>query len=231
VSGGERPQVQAADTDGTDRTDRTDRTDKEREHRRLIRRYVAPDRGNRRYLKLGGGILRMAPPERAAYVREVGRVAGEATADELRFLLDEGGWRERKTAAWLIAVAGREEFRDRLGELLLASEVCYAGAAYCVALASFGTPADADHLVRYLDRYLRRPDLFYDQGPALGALQVLDSRLGDGRASRFLAPGGLWQQWSAGPPAKAARSPGALCASFERLLTVVEECAEHCPAR
>ena len=46
------------------------------------------------------------------------------TPRELTILL-EGGWRERKTTAWLIAVARRTEFRERLGEMLLASEVCF----------------------------------------------------------------------------------------------------------
>jgi hypothetical protein len=62
----------------------------------------------------------------------------------------------------------RTEFRECLGELLLASEVCCAGLAYCVTLASFGTPRDADLLAAYLDRYLRRPDLAYDQTVAMG---------------------------------------------------------------
>ncbi|MFC1418918.1 DUF6000 family protein [Streptacidiphilus cavernicola] len=82
--------------------------------------------------------------------------------DPLSVLL-EGGWRERKTTAWLIAVARRAEFRDR---------------------------------------YLRRPDLYYDQTVALGALMNLDATLGTEHARRFLAPGGLWQQWLHGPPTK-----------------------------
>ncbi|MFF8262712.1 DUF6000 family protein [Streptomyces virginiae] len=36
-------------------------------------------------------------------------------------MLFEGGWRERRTASWLIAMAVRTEFRSRIGELLLAS--------------------------------------------------------------------------------------------------------------
>ncbi|MFE9801554.1 DUF6000 family protein [Streptomyces goshikiensis] len=46
------------------------------------------------------------------------------------------------------------------------------GLAYCVALASFGTPRDADLLAAYLDRYLRRPDLGYDQIVVMGRLPV-----------------------------------------------------------
>ena len=89
----------------------------------LVRRYVTPQR---RYLKLGGGLLRMSEPERKEFLRALADAASTITAGELSVLL-EGGWRERSTAAWLIAVAHRTEFRERLGELLLASEVCFAG--------------------------------------------------------------------------------------------------------
>ncbi|WP_129593411.1 DUF6000 family protein [Streptomyces sp. C] len=34
-------------------------------------------------------------------------------------------------------------FRERIGTLLLDSEVCYAGSGYCFALARFGTAEDA----------------------------------------------------------------------------------------
>jgi len=161
------------------------------ELRTLVRRYVTPER---RYLKLGGSLLRMRSPEYDRFVRDLGEDAGLITAQEIAVLLD-GGWRERRTAAWLIAVSRRTEFRERLGELLLASEFCCAGLAYCVTLAGFGTPRDAELLAAYLDRYLRRPDLAYDQTVVMGALMFTDLNLGGDRAARFLGPGGLWHQW------------------------------------
>ncbi|HSA49816.1 MAG TPA: DUF6000 family protein, partial [Yinghuangia sp.] len=85
----------------------------------LVRRYITVDR---RYRRLGGRLLRLDGPERAQFAQELADAAGEITPRELGVLL-EAGWRERRTAAWLIAVAGRTEFRDRLGELLLDSEV------------------------------------------------------------------------------------------------------------
>ncbi|MFJ9843722.1 DUF6000 family protein [Kitasatospora sp. NPDC101155] len=174
------------------------RTYDDPELRDVIQRYVTP---GRRYMRLGGSLLRLDDAERARCAEEIGRVAGEVTPRELAVLL-EGGWRERKTAAWLIAVSRRTEFRTRIGELLLASEGPYAGAAYCVALAVFATEADAQLLDAYLERYLRRPDLFYDQAFAMAALLRLDDESGREHAKGFLAPGGLWQRWRTGPPAK-----------------------------
>ncbi|MFI1177343.1 DUF6000 family protein [Streptomyces melanogenes] len=193
--------------------------------RELVARFVTPER---RYLKLGGGLLGKSGPERALFARKLGEAAGEITPEELAVLLDEGGWRERKTAAWLIAVAGRSEFRERLGELLLASEGPYAGQAYCVALTTFATPGDASLLVTYLDRYLPRADLTYDQPRALGALLHLDNRLGTGYAARFLTPGGLWQQWTKLPPETANQEAEGLRAFIGQLHCAVQESAQHC---
>ncbi|MFF4922410.1 DUF6000 family protein [Kitasatospora sp. NPDC001261] len=151
----------------------------------LVRRFVTP---GRRYLRLGGSLLRLSGPERLVFARELVQAALEITPAELDVLF-EGGWRERKTASWLVVVAGRTEFRSRIGELLMASEGPYAGAAYCVTLATFGDSRDADLLCLYLDRHLLRPDLDYDQGFALGALLHLDATLGSERASGYLAEG------------------------------------------
>lgn len=193
----------------------------------LIHRYVTP---GRRYLKLGGPLSRMTEPERAKFIRDLGEAAAAITPRELTILL-EGGWRERKTAAWLIAVARRTEFRERLGEMLLASEVCFAGTAYCVAFAMFATPADGDVLVAYLDRYLRRPDLYYDQPAAIGALLHLDDQLRADQAARFVAEDGLWHQWIDGPPRKKHHgTPDNYRKGISQFCDFAEESAEHIQA-
>jgi hypothetical protein len=194
---------------------------------KLTRRYVTP---GQRYLKLGGSLLGLSGRERAKFTRKLGKAASDISPRELGILLN-GGWRERTTAAWLIAVAGRTEFRERLGELLLASEVPFAGEAYCVALAAFGAPADADLLVAYLDRYLPRPDLDYDQAAALGAFLLLDARLGASQAARFLVSDGLWQQWVDGPPTKDYDAPDSHREFIGQLCVVADESARHCTAR
>jgi hypothetical protein len=201
--------------------------DEKSELLKLTRRYVTP---GQRYLKLGGILLGMSGRERAKFTRKLGKAASKISPREQGILLN-GGWRERTTAAWLIAVAGRTEFRERLGELLLASEVPFAGEAYCVALATFVAPADADLLVAYLDRYLPRPDLDYDQAVALGALLLLDARLGASQAARFLGSDGLWQQWVDGPPTKDYDAPDSYREFIGQLCVVADESARHCTAR
>ncbi|MEE1745665.1 MULTISPECIES: DUF6000 family protein [unclassified Streptomyces] len=186
----------------------------------LVRRFVTP---GRRYMRLGGSSLRLSGPERDLFVRELVQAAGEITPAELGVLL-EGGWRECRTASWLIAVAGRTEFRSRIGELLLASAGPYGG-AYCITLATFGTSADADLVCGYLDRYLPQPDLVHDRTFALSTLLHLDAVLGTERASPYLAAGGLWQQWTDATP-NTVRDPQEYRQVVDRLCSFASECAE-----
>ncbi|MFF1839075.1 DUF6000 family protein [Streptomyces sp. NPDC058231] len=195
------------------------RTGRDPQLDKLRRRYIA---AGRRYLRLNYGIFRLSDRERGRFARELARAVDAITPRELGLLLD-CGWRERKTAAWLIAIAGRTEFRPRLGELLLASEGPYAGHAYCIALATFGTPADRDLLTAYLDRYLAHPDLDYDQTSALGALLHLDATHGTDHAARFLAPAGLWNQWAREQPHRSELDPAECQETMARFCSFVEE--------
>ncbi|MFE6710128.1 DUF6000 family protein [Streptomyces sp. NPDC057695] len=164
-------------------------------HGHVVKRYVTRTYGGLpRYLVLNGG--RFLGPRwwhTTRFTRHLLNDAAAITDEELEALLAYE-WRSRLTAAWLIGVDRRERFRTRVGDLLLASEDCYSGAAYCFALARFGTHADAEILTAYLDHYLPRTDLHYDQPAALGALLHLDAH----RASRFTEPGGLWDEWVRG---------------------------------
>ncbi|MFI0721948.1 DUF6000 family protein [Streptomyces sp. NPDC021224] len=162
-----------------------------------IRRYVTPgERANRRYLKLlGGQFARHDVPDKATFLRALVEDAHQITDHELGVLLD-CEWRSRITAAWLIGISRRDQFRERLGTMLLASELVYAGQGYCFALARLGTEQDAEILTAYLDHYLPRDDCQYDQPWALGALLRIDELRGANHAGRFLQPDGLWQQWA-----------------------------------
>jgi hypothetical protein len=196
--------------------------------RQVSHHYLDKEQGGvARYRLLAGPFGGLGPAERVEFGRALGEDAARITAAELEILLTSG-WRERRTVAWLIAVARGTEFRDRIGSLLLASEMPFAGEGYCVALTRFGTPADADLLVAYLDRYLPRPDLHYDQARVLGALLCLDTSLGTDRAARFLEPGGPWQRWRDSPLIRGftIRTPEANQAFIGTCRDFAEESAE-----
>ena len=82
-------------------------------------------------------------------------------------LLTHFDWRSRVAGALLVALQRREAFADRIGRLFLRSDVCYAGATYCLALATFNTPSSIQVLKCYLDYYLERKDLWFDQNSAM----------------------------------------------------------------
>ncbi|MER7506223.1 DUF6000 family protein [Nonomuraea pusilla] len=161
----------------------------------MVRRYVTPGRGDvRRYLKLmSGGFMVLPDKELVRFARSLARDARRISDGDLDLLL-AGEWRSRLTAAWLIGLDRRTRFRERLGRLLLDSDLVYAGDAYCFALARFGEDQDVEILTAYLERYLPRLDCSYDQNSAIGALLHLDERGGTGHAARFLVPGGLWER-------------------------------------
>ncbi|MFC5828742.1 DUF6000 family protein [Nonomuraea insulae] len=125
--------------------------------------------------------------------RERPQDARKITDDDLRVLLDSE-WRARLTAAWLIGMDRRIQHREQLGELLLESELVYAGQGYCFALARFGEERDAEILTAYLDRWLPETYCRYNQDDAMGALLHLDESHSTERAARFLTPGGLWER-------------------------------------
>ncbi|GAA1384148.1 DUF6000 family protein [Catellatospora chokoriensis] len=168
-----------------------------------IRRYVivTPPPEPPRYLELmRGRHKRRAGPEADAFLSALRKDAQTISDEELTFLLQPGrrpNWRPRLVAGYLVGISRRGQFRQTIGDLLLASEVFSSGQGYCFALAALGSDRDAELLTAYLDRYLPRPDLRYDQAWAMGALVHLDTQLGTAHADRYLVEDGLWAHWTA----------------------------------
>jgi hypothetical protein len=98
----------------------------------------------------------------------------EITPAAVELLLTEYDWRPRLTGAFFAGLKRFTSVENHIGRLLLRSDLCFAGKLYSVALAEFNTPNGLDYLKRYLEYYLTRPDLDYDQGDAMGAIAWLD---------------------------------------------------------
>ncbi|SFR35206.1 hypothetical protein SAMN04488005_0778 [Yoonia tamlensis] len=114
--------------------------------------------------------------------------------DILLTMLGEFNWRPRKVGAIFAAISKNQDVENIIGTHLLKSEVCYAGQGYCLALASFESVSARTFLIQYLDYYLQRTDLDFDQGSALGALAYLDPILGSDILSELIPAYYLWQQ-------------------------------------
>ena len=116
------------------------------------------------------GLRSFGPTEDAAFLRVRDRVTDEIIAT----LLSDLNWRSRTAAAYFALILERPHHLDHIGRLLLRSDVCFAGRAYCRVLAHFHTDAATDYLNRYLAYYLERPDLHFDQTDAVAALRYID---------------------------------------------------------
>jgi hypothetical protein len=111
----------------------------------------------------------------SVFLKHLKPIAHELSEEVVAHLLGDFNWRTRIVGAWFSAIKQYAGFEQVIGNLLLRSDVCYAGGGYCIALASFNTKAATEFLCKYLDYYLSRPDLFFDQGDAMGALAYLDT--------------------------------------------------------
>ena len=100
-------------------------------------------------------------------------------------LLGDSNWRSRRAGAFFSAIMDYKEFESIIGRSLLKSEVCCAGSAYCVALATFATADSRNFLISYLDYYLTRKDLWFDQADAYCALEYLDKDAAEQRLEKW----------------------------------------------
>lgn len=98
----------------------------------------------------------------------------EITEDVISKCLGDFNWRTRQVGAYFACITDSTEFIDIIGIHLLKSEVSYAGRVYCHALAFFNTSKCIDYLNQYLDYYLKKPDLWFDQADAMEAILYID---------------------------------------------------------
>jgi hypothetical protein len=166
-----------------------------------VRRYVMPDR---RYAKLHGwNLMHMADNLRAEFGESLSTAAAQISNREVILLL-RSDWRARLTAAWLVGITRRTEFRPLIRRLLPEEDASEAVKGLSFALARFGTREDADILVSYLDRALLPGAAHGAQPWAMAALLRLDRETAGDRATRLTDPEGPWAKWSngAGLPAE-----------------------------
>lgn len=104
------------------------------------------------------------------------QVKNDLSPEIVKQLLGYFDWRSRISGAYFSAIMDYTEFEDFIGIHLVKSEVCYAGEGYLIALASFNTDKSIDYLKKYLDYYLSKPALWFDQGDAMAALIWLDNK-------------------------------------------------------
>lgn len=109
-----------------------------------------------------------------------------------------GHWREAICGSWFAGLKRFPECQSQIGELLLASQACFAGQSHVFAMACYADETSVEFLKEYLKTYLQRLDCFYDQNWAMPALMWIDQQQATNHADDFLAPNGLWGHFTAG---------------------------------
>ena len=112
-------------------------------------------------------------------------------------LLGDLNWRPRSVGAYFAAIGSMSELEENMGNLLLRSDVCYAGHDYCIALTSFSSPEAINYLNEYLEYYLEQHDLWFDQSSAMGALSFIGSNSNKDLLAPHMA---AWEKFVANKP-------------------------------
>ena len=108
------------------------------------------------------------------WIEKMIRLKPRITEDIILKNLGDFNWRTRSTGAYFASIKNETKFTEVIGTHLLKSEVCYAGHQYAITLASFNTTEALNFLNKYLDYYLKRTELDFDQTEVMSALKYLD---------------------------------------------------------
>lgn len=135
----------------------------------------------------------------SACIDAIKQAKPEITTDICLSLLGDFNWRTRKVGAYFAAVKGYSELIEIIGTHLLKSEVCCVGHVYALTLAFFNNEQCIQYLNKYLDYYLTRPALYFDQKMVLEAVLYLDKQNGTNNFSLHEANWKIFQdqQWEA----------------------------------
>lgn len=109
------------------------------------------------------------------YWDKIKEVTPLITSEDILKLLSDPHWMARRSGTFFVGLRDLTEFEEIIGNLLLKSELTYVGSDYCLTLTEFNSNTSVHYLKRYLDYYLTKKDLWYDQGDAMGALNFLDT--------------------------------------------------------
>ena len=126
------------------------------------------------------------------FIQNFEPIKAELNIEVVKKLLGDFNWRTRIVGAYFALIMDFKEIENIIGVHLLKSQVCYAGNGYCLALASFNTKSGIEYLKKYLEYYLTRKDLHYEQRSAMCALKWTDQINETNEMERYLD---LYQDW------------------------------------
>jgi len=112
--------------------------------------------------------------DNSEWITSLRQIKNEITEDISLALLGDFNWRTRLMGTYFAAVKGYEGLIDIIGTHLLKSELCCVGHIYALVLTFFNNEKSIYYLNNYLDYYLTKPFLYFDQKDVMEALLYLD---------------------------------------------------------
>ena len=150
------------------------------------------------YLRiLHGNYCRLSGVEKSSFDDKVKNGLELINSDIVSQLLLSFGWREQITGSWFCGLKGWSQFADIIGTKLVESKVTYAGQGHSFAMACFANENSVKYLTQYLNFYLPKNDLIYDQAWVMPALMWVDEQNNTNHSSQYLISGGLWDNYIA----------------------------------
>ncbi|MBG9377277.1 hypothetical protein I5907_13630 [Panacibacter sp. DH6] len=110
------------------------------------------------------------------WIEHVKEIKPEITQDVCLNLLGDFNWRTRLVGSYFAAVKNYKELINIIGTHLLKSEVCCVGHIYALTLAFFNDEKCIGYLNKYLEYYLAKSSLYFDQKIVIEAVLYLDRK-------------------------------------------------------
>jgi hypothetical protein len=108
------------------------------------------------------------------WIDSIKEIKSEIAKDTTLLLLGDFNWRTRLVGSYFTAVKDYIDLVDIIGTHLLKSEVCCVGHIYALTLTFFNNERTIHYLNTYLDYYLTKPELYFEQKFVMEALLYLD---------------------------------------------------------
>ena len=129
-------------------------------------------------------------------VKDYIKIKKEVNSEIVKRIIGENNWREKIVGAFFCAIENLTEFEDIIGISFLKSEFVYQGKGFALALASFSSEKSINYLKKYLDYYLTRQDLEYDQNYAMSALKWIDEKTKSEHTEEYKQKYAEWEKGS-----------------------------------
>lgn len=120
------------------------------------------------------------------WIEPVKAIKHEISREVTQALLGELNWRMRLVGAYFSAVKNFEDQVDIIGTHLLKSQTCCVGHMYALVLSFFNTEASNRYIDTYLEYYLTKPKLYFDQQKVMSARLYLDQVNGTSTSEKHL---------------------------------------------